>query len=165
MCIRDRYTGNVTITWSVVDTESPAVVDAGCGIGFVDTLASDTAGATFSCTATSAGGTSSKTTSTLKRDATPPPISAAATTAPNANGWYSGDVTIRLTCSDATSGLAGACPADQVLTASGSSATPTIYDNACNSATSNVVTVQIDKSAPSVGYAFSPAAPDGNKVW
>ena len=159
------YTGNVTITWSVVDTESPAVVDAGCGIGFVDTLASDTAGATFSCTATSGGGTSSKTTTTIKRDATPPTISAAATTAPNANGWYSGDVTIHFTCSDVTSGLAGACPADVVLTASGSSATPTIFDNAGNSATSNAVTVQIDKSAPVVGYVFAPPAPDGNNGW
>ena len=52
-----------------------------------------------------------------------------------------------------------------MLAASGSSATPTIYDNAGNSATSNVVTVQIDKSAPSVGHAFSPAAPDGNNGW
>ena len=158
------YTGDVTVTWSVVDTESAAVVDAGCGIGFVDTLASDTAGATFSCTATSAGGTSSKTTSTLKRDATPPTITAAATTAPNANGWYSGDVTIHFTCSDVTSGVAS-CPADVVMTASGSSATPTIYDNAGNGATSNAVTVQIDKSAPSVGHAFAPPAPDGNNGW
>ena len=52
-----------------------------------------------------------------------------------------------------------------MLAASGSSATPTIYDNAGNSATSNPVTVQIDKSAPSVGHAFSPAAPDGNNGW
>ena len=159
------YTGNVTVTWSVVDTESLAVVDAGCGIGFVDTLASDTAGATFSCTATSGGGTSSKTTTSLKRDATPPTITAVATTAPNANGWYSGNVTIHFTCSDATSGLDGACPADVVLSASGSSATPTIYDNAGNSATSNAVTVQIDTSAPNVSYVFAPPAPDGNNGW
>ena len=41
------YVGDVIITWSVVDTESLAVVDAGCGIGFVDTLASDTAAGWF----------------------------------------------------------------------------------------------------------------------
>ena len=101
---------------------------------------------------------------TVQIDKTPPTITAAATTAPNANGWYSGDVTIHFTCSDATSGVV-ACPADQVLTTSGSSSTPTIQDNAGNSATSNAVTVQIDKSAPLVGYVFAPPAPDGNNGW
>ncbi|HSD17582.1 MAG TPA: putative Ig domain-containing protein [Thermomonas sp.] len=159
------YTGDVTISWSVADSESTAVVTAGCGIGFVDTLASDTIGATFSCSATSAGGTSSVTTETLKRDATPPTITATATTAASANGWYSGNVTIHFTCSDATSGVVS-CPVDQVLTASGSSATPTIQDNAGNvSLPSNAVTVQIDTSSPVVGYAYSPLVPDGANGW
>ena len=155
------YVSDVGIAWTVNDAESAITSSAGCG---PTTLSSDTAGATFSCTATSTGGTSSKTTTSLKRDATPPTITAAATTAPNANGWYSGDVTIHFTCSDATSGVVS-CPADVVLTASGSSATPTMFDNAGNSATSNAVTVQIDKSAPSVVYAFAPPAPDGNNGW
>jgi hypothetical protein len=112
-----------------------------------------------------AGNTGSSNPLTIKIDKTAPTISAAATSAPNANGWFTGDVTVHFSCSDATSGLAGACPADQVLSTSGSSTAQSIHDNAGNSATSNVVTVQIDTSAPTVGYAFSPAAPDGDNGW
>jgi polyvinyl alcohol dehydrogenase (cytochrome) len=85
-------------------------------------------------------------------DATPPTIVAAATTPPNANGWYSGPVTVHFTCSDATSGIpAGACPPDQVLSGVGTaiSSTPeTITDSAGNAgAPSNVVTVEIVNTA------------------
>jgi polyvinyl alcohol dehydrogenase (cytochrome) len=89
---------------------------------------------------------------TLKIDGTPPTITAAATTSPNANGWYSGPVTVHFTCTDATSGIAtGACPADQVLTGPGSaisSLAETVTDRAGNvSAPSNVVTVRIVNTA------------------
>ena len=147
------YTGDVAIAWTVADAESAISSEAGCN---PSSITSDTTGATATCAAVSAGGSASVTTASIRRDATAPTITAAATTAPNANGWYSGNVTVQFACSEATSGVAGACPADVVLTASGSSATPTIFDNAGNSATSNAVTVRIDKSAPSVGYAFVP---------
>jgi len=92
---------------------------------------------------------------TVKIDKTVPTISAAATTQPNANGWYKGDVTVRFTCADTLSNLAAnACPADQVLSSEGSavaSTAQTVSDLAGNSsAASNVVTVQIDKTAPVV---------------
>jgi hypothetical protein len=87
-------------------------------------------------------------------DTTPPTITAAATTSPNGNGWYKGNVTVHFTCSDTGSGIpAGACPAEQILTSEGaavSSVAETVTDNAgLTSATSNVVTVEIDKTAPS----------------
>jgi hypothetical protein len=90
---------------------------------------------------------------TVKIDKTAPTITAAATTSPNANGWYTGNVTVRFTCADAGSGIpAGACPADQILSTEGtavSSTAQTVTDAAGNiSAPSNVVTVKIDKSAP-----------------
>ncbi|MDZ4722141.1 MAG: hypothetical protein SH847_27070, partial [Roseiflexaceae bacterium] len=86
-------------------------------------------------------------------DTTPPTITAAATTAPNANGWYKTSVTVRFTCADAGSGIAsGSCPADQTLSAEGSavsSTARTVADVAGNiSAPSNIVTVKIDKTAP-----------------
>jgi outer membrane protein assembly factor BamB len=86
---------------------------------------------------------------TLKIDAAPPTITAAATTSPSANGWYSGDVVVHFTCSDTGgSGItAGACPPDQTLTGPGlavSSTPQTVTDAAGNvSAPSNVVTVKI----------------------
>jgi hypothetical protein len=96
---------------------------------------------------------------TVKVDRTPPTIAAAATSSPNGSGWYAGDVTVHFTCSDAGSGIpAGACPADQILTGEGaavSSAAETVVDAAGNtSAASNVVTVKIDRTDPTV--AFSP---------
>ncbi len=87
---------------------------------------------------------------TFKIDSTPPTIAAAATTPPNANGWYSGDVVVHFTCADAGSGSGipqGACPPDQILSGIGTaiSSTPeTVSDAAGNmSAPSNVVTVKI----------------------
>src|SRR5207247_11336541 len=80
-------------------------------------------------------------------DKVKPTISAAATTSPNANGWYNGDVTIHFTCADADSGFAvGSCPADQTLSASVTSTAATVTDKARNTSDpSNTATVQIDK--------------------
>jgi hypothetical protein len=91
----------------------------------------------------------------IQVDKTAPTISAAATTSPNASGWYTSNVTVHFTCQDALSGIpASACPADQVLSSEGnavSSATQTVQDVAGNtSGPSNVVAVAIDKTAPAV---------------
>lgn len=143
----DWYVSDVQVSWQVSDAES-AVTSTGCN---AVTLNSDTPGASFTCTATSVGGTTSKTV-TVKRDATAPVIVAAATAAPNAAGWYNGDVTVGFSCSDATSGSVG-CPGAQVLSVEGTavmSASRTITDAAGNSATSNAVTVKIDRTAPTL---------------
>jgi polyvinyl alcohol dehydrogenase (cytochrome) len=85
---------------------------------------------------------------TFKIDTTPPTITAAATSSPNPDGWYSGPVTVHFACSDTGSGIpAGACPGDQTLSGVGTAiaSTPeTVTDAAGNvSAPSNVVTVKI----------------------
>jgi hypothetical protein len=85
---------------------------------------------------------------TFKIDQTAPKISAAATTAPSPNVWYSGDVVVHFTCADLGSGIpAGACPPNQILSGIGtaiSSTAETVTDAAGNvSAPSNVVTVKI----------------------
>jgi polyvinyl alcohol dehydrogenase (cytochrome) len=85
-------------------------------------------------------------------DGTPPTIRAEATSAPGANGWYSGNVAVHFSCADGGSGIApGACPADQVLRGVGtniSSVAETVTDLAGNvSAPSNVVTVKIVNSS------------------
>ena len=48
------YTTNVTINWTVVDPESVILSTTGCD---ATTLTSDTTGKTFTCSATSDGGT------------------------------------------------------------------------------------------------------------
>ena len=94
----------------------------------------------------------------VSADTTKPTISAAATTSPNGAGWYNADVVVHFTCYDADSGIpAGACPADQVLSAEGaavSSVAMTVTDAAGNiSDPSNVVTVSIDKTQPTISAA------------
>jgi hypothetical protein len=149
------YVGDVQVSWSVSDPDSPISASSGCD---AVTLATDTGGAGFTCSATSLGGTASRTV-TIKRDATAPVVTAAATTAANAAGWYRSDVTVQHACSDALSGVV-ACPANQVLSAEGAavaSSAVSVVDQAGNhGAPSNVVTVKLDKTAPTLTANVSP---------
>lgn len=121
----------------------------------------DTPGAAFngSC-ANDAGLTMNATPLTVKVDKTLPTILAAATTAPNGAGWYNSNVTVHFTCDDGTGSGIVSCPADQVLSAEGAavaSTAQTVSDAAGNtSAPSNVVTVKIDKTKPTLSPAVSP---------
>lgn len=66
------YTSDVTVTWTVAENDSPITAKTGCDSV---TLKSDTAaaGVTYTCSATSTGGTSTKSV-TVKRDATKPTV-------------------------------------------------------------------------------------------
>ena len=54
---RRRYTGDVTVSWDVSDPQTPISAQSGCETAMVTT---DTAGTTFTCVATSEGGTSTE---------------------------------------------------------------------------------------------------------
>ncbi len=97
-----RGPGAVTVSWSVSDPETAISAQSGCGTGSV---AADTAGTTFTCTATSGGGTTTGSV-TVKRDATPPTAVYAAHAAS-----YTVDQTVSFGCtsSDALSGVATPC--------------------------------------------------------
>ncbi len=146
------YVGDVEISWQVADADS-GVTSTGCN---TVTLNTDTAGASFTCTATSTGGSSSRTV-TVKRDATAPTVVAAATAAPNASGWYNTAVTVGFTCADALSGVVTACN-PQTMSAEGTSTSSALIvrDAAGNGATSNAVTVRIDRVAPLLAPTVSP---------
>jgi len=97
------YTSDIGISWTVVDDESPATT-SGCD---PSSVTSDTAGVSFTCSASSAGGSASETVS-VKRDATAPALAFSG----NA-GTYELTDTVAITCaaSDAMSGLASStCP-------------------------------------------------------
>jgi hypothetical protein len=99
------YVSNVTLTWTVTDAESAILSTTGCGNRSVT---SNTAGITFTCSATSAGGTSSQSV-TIKRDATRPTTSI---TRPANGAVYAlgSVVNANFSCADALSGLAaGGC--------------------------------------------------------
>ena len=63
------YTGDVTVAFTTADAESP-VASTGCA---TVTVSADTSGTTFTCTATSLGGSQSAAV-TVKRDATAPVV-------------------------------------------------------------------------------------------
>jgi len=151
------YTSDVTISWEVSDPESGIASSVGCDL---TTLATDTAGDTLACSATNGASLSNSDSVTVKIDKTPPTVVASATTDPNPSGWYKVDVTVRFTCNDALSGIpADACPLDQILSAEGAavaSTAQTVADAAGNtSPDSNVVTVNIDKTAPAITWNSS----------
>jgi Ca2+-binding RTX toxin-like protein len=91
------YVSDVTVSWDVRDGESD-VFTTGCD---TTTLTSDTAGTTFTCTATSAGGTASKSL-TVKRDATAPVVTCL--TPHQVFEIYQLGAWVRATVTDATSG-------------------------------------------------------------
>lgn len=153
------YRSDVTLTWNVSEPESPnSLAKTGCAD---QNVTIDQAEMTYSCSATSAGGSSGPVSVSIKRDATPPSVSGAPTTSPNGAGWYKNDVTIDWTCSDATSGLAAGCPADSTISSEGTGLTASsgdVSDNAANfsSATSSPA-VKIDKTPPTIALVGGPA--------
>ena len=99
------YVGDVTVTWKVVEPQSASsVVTSGCD---ETSITSDTKGTTLTCTATSDGGTASKSV-TIYRDATPPAIRCLPT--PSSLWPPTGrlvPVSVRVNVTDETSGPGG----------------------------------------------------------
>ena len=96
----DWYVGDVLIRWMARDDESPITSATGCE---PTTLASDALGAGFTCTATSAGGTSEQTV-TVRRDTVAPEtrfLQTPGNTPRSTSALFEFDAT------DATSGIAG----------------------------------------------------------
>lgn len=93
------YTSDVDIEFTVTDLESDVTSTGGCD---PTTITTDTTETLVTCTATSAGGTSSRTI-VVKRDATPPTL--APTVTPN-SVLLGASATVDANAGDGTSGLA-----------------------------------------------------------
>ncbi|WP_189375882.1 putative Ig domain-containing protein, partial [Thermomonas carbonis] len=143
------YISNVAVAWTTTDAESGIASSSGCT---PSTLTGDATGATATCSATNGVGLETEvSTVPVNIDITDPVIQAAASPAANGAGWNNSNVTVSYTCSDATSGIAGACPANQTLSTEGIGIATTIQivkDTAGNSGSSNVVMANIDRTAP-----------------
>ncbi len=150
------YTSDVQITWSIDEAPGSVISTNGARL---PAITADTAGVTFNCSATSAGGTASQSV-TIKRDATPPVLSfGTPSPVPNANGWNKTNVSIPFTRSDALSGLAStSVTSPLVLSTEGAAVTGQVVvtDNAGNSTTFTSVPRNVDKTVPVVTFA-SPA--------
>lgn len=144
------YVGDVTITWSVTDGESAVTSRDDCD---EVTIAEDQAETTYTCSATSAGGTDSNSVK-VKRDATAPVVS------PDDivnSTWRRTDLSQEFTASDDGSGLADPADATFTLTASDESSSTnaptiderTVTDEAGNSVTRSLSAL-VDRSGPTV---------------
>jgi len=132
----------VRLIWSVTDADntdcaSPLKIDG------------PNAGTTRSCSASNAAGTVTAQTTAIKIDADPPTgVAAAATRAPDHNGWYNHAFAIAWRGADATSGIASCSsleysgPDTAAANVSGG-----CTDNAGNSASSSFA-VEYDATAP-----------------
>lgn len=126
------YTSNVGVSWSVTDDGSVVSSQTGCDLQTVD---ADTSGVTFTCSATSAGGSESKSV-TIKRDATAPTL--APTVTPNPVAWK-GLATATANATDALSGIASqSCQAVDTSTVGTKTLSCTATDLAGNTNTANV---------------------------
>jgi len=156
------YTSDVEVTWTVTDDESP-ITSTTYTPALPHKVTADTAGTTFTCTATSAGGTSSVPVM-IKRDATPPSLTwGAVTPAPNGAGWNNTPpVTISYTLDGGNvSGVASAVPESPLsFNAEGAGQTQTVNvtDNAGNRATFISPAVNIDWTPPVVTATAFPFA-------
>ena len=102
---RGSASGNfVVVHWSVSDPESPITLTTGCEPAVQ--IPGPIAGATLTCSATSGGGNTTKTTRAISIDATPPAVTAVAARVPDSNGWYNRPVGVSFSGTDATSGMA-----------------------------------------------------------
>jgi hypothetical protein len=159
----DWYLGNVQVTWNVSDSGSAVTSTSGCD---ASTVSSDTAGVTFTCTATSHGGTTSRSV-TVKRDATPPALEfGALSPAPSPGGWNNSDVTIPFAASDATSGVQStSLPSPLGFTGVGAGMLQQVLvtDRAGNAAQFQSPAVNIDRSPPTVQALI--AGTLGNNGW
>jgi len=135
------YTSDVSLTWTVADEESPnSLQKTGCND---QNITADQAETTYSCSATSAGGSAGPVDVKIKRDATNPNVALNGGPA-DGQSYYFGNVPAAPTCdaSDATSGLKD-CTVTGYSNAVGThTVTATAEDNAGNKNTaSNSYTV------------------------
>jgi hypothetical protein len=106
-----------------------------------------------------ADNTASATVGPVNIDKTPPTLSAAPESAPNAQGWYRGPVVMHWTCDDALSGVVAAdCPSDSTISGEGAGrkATASVKDRAGNQAGADSPAADIDLTAPNTG-AIAPS--------
>jgi hypothetical protein len=149
------YTSNVTVHTTGSDASGPTDTLT-CTADQAQT--SETTGATFSGQCTDlAGRVGNAAPLTIKLDKTNPTATTAVTVGTlGSNGWYTSDVTVHTSGTDAVSGIAS-CILDQAQTAETTGVTfnGTCLDNAGRTSANSAVTVKLDKTAPTANLAVT----------
>ena len=156
------YQSNVTLTWTVSEPESSgSLVKTGC----VDqNITADQTATTYSCSATSDGGSAGPVNVSIKRDATPPTITdGGPTTTPDGNnGWYISAVSNSFAASDATSGLADCAATFTKSSGAAEGSAVKVNSGSCSDNAGNTINgidsaaFQIDLSNPTVTCSAAP---------
>jgi hypothetical protein len=163
------YKSNVTLAWTVTENQSPgSLVKTGC---IDQNITADQAATTYSCSATSAGGSAAQVDVTIKRDGSAPTVEyTSASPSPNGAGWNNTNVTATFTATDTLSGFAGSSSTrmDTATTSGEGTAvtvgSPAFTDLAGNTMAADVATsdpFKIDKTAPNAPTASVSPAPNG----
>jgi hypothetical protein len=143
-CSSAWYTADVTVAFILpAGSSNPQ----GCGN---QTVNSDTAGTTFTCTVAVSGTQCCRLDVTIKRDATPPTATGiSAERGPDVNGWYNHPVKVSVAGTDATSGIASCT----VVTYGGPDSGSASVSGSCRDNAGNV-------SAPqSLGFKYDATPP------
>ena len=146
----------MTVSWAY--DQNGLTATEGCN---VRTITSDTTDSPQSCVVTYGSDTYGRT-AHVKRDATPPQVTAAAPErAPDANGWYNRPVAVAFSGTDATSGLASCDRPTYASDSASAQVAGTCRDAAGNTSAPTSVALKYDGTAPTV-TAAADRAPDGN---
>jgi hypothetical protein len=139
------YITNVTINWVI--SPLPYERSEGCD---ARTITADTLNTDVTCTAWWSDGSSSSTVH-IRRDATPPTVTAVPARAPDANGWYNAPLTVTFSGADVTSGLASCTQAAYAGPDSPNTAVSgSCRDNAGNQAAASYA-LKYDATPPALG--------------
>ena len=146
----------VTVSWSVVDSESIILDTAGCG---VKTFTVDTPGEPVSCWARSDGGENSSS-RRIKLDRTPPTVSGSAVRPPDASGWYTAPLTVSFSGTDAISEIASCTSASYAGPDTGNAVIAGSCTDGAGNVGSSAYSLKYDATPPSV---FAVTAVHGNR--
>lgn len=155
-CGGDWYKTNVTVTWSY---DAAGASTSGCGSA---TVTVDTSSTSFSCTVSyPATGRTYGQSITIRKDSSPPKVTASAARGPDANGWYTSPVPFSFSGDDGASGVAS-CTSGTYGGPDGAAAavTGSCTDNAGNTG-SVTLTIKYDASPPTV-LGIPARKPDAN---
>ena len=152
------YSAPVTVSFAATDVTS--------GLASCDAAKTysgpDTAGASVSGTCTDTAGNPASPSRLVRDDAAAPAATAAPSRTPDANGWFNAPLTVNVTGSDLTAGIAS-CTAPQSYAGPDTAAvslTGSCTDKAGNGSAAAVYGFKYDATAPLVSSAVPARAPD-----
>ena len=164
------YRSNVRLSWQVAEPETGGSVAIATGTCQDQNVTADQAETTYTCAASSLGGSAGPASVSIKRDAIAPAVTMNGGPADGAVYYEDYDVPDAPTCgaTDATSGVNGSCSVSGYGSPAGTyTVSASATDFAGNTGTSDAVTYTVveDTTPPVITATVDPAAADGDDGW